>query len=108
MDFGRNNRRIELQRRVQLRSPSGQPVDAWETVARHYARALGQSGREAIAAGKETATRQVSLRIRYRTDVTAAWRVIYGGQIGDIQAVLPDEVGREHVDLLVRIGASRG
>ncbi|WP_231408994.1 phage head closure protein [Ralstonia solanacearum] len=108
MDIGRNNRRVELQRRVQGRTPSGQPTDGWETVARPYARPLGQSGREAMAAGKETATRQVSLRIRYRTGITAAWRVIYDGQIGDITAVLPDEAGREHVDLLVEIGASRG
>lgn len=108
MDFGRNTRRIVLQRRVPGRLPSGQPTDTWETVAQPWARPLGQSGREAIAAGRETPTRQLSLRIRYRTDVTPTWRVIYRGEVADIQAVLPDEVGREHVDLVVTIGASRG
>ncbi|MCP1173027.1 phage head closure protein [Ralstonia chuxiongensis] len=108
MDFGRNSRRIELQRRVKGRTPSGQPTDTWETVARPWARPLGQSGREVIAAGRETATRQLSLRIRYRTDVTATWRVIYRGKPADIQAVLPDEINREHVDLVVALGASEG
>ncbi|MGA4005995.1 phage head closure protein [Ralstonia nicotianae] len=108
MDVGRNSRRIELQRRVQGRTPSGQPTDTWETVARPWARPLGQSGREVIAAGRETATRQLSLRIRYRPDVTAAWRVIFRGKPADIQAVLPDEINREHIDLVVSLGGSKG
>ncbi|WP_275760834.1 phage head closure protein [Ralstonia pseudosolanacearum] len=115
MDFGRNARRIELQRRVPGRLPSGQPIEEWETVARPWARPLGKTGREVItggrevvAAGRETSIRELSLRIRYRRDVTAAWRVIYCGQVADIQAVLPDEVRREHVDLVVTLGASKG
>jgi SPP1 family predicted phage head-tail adaptor len=52
--------------------------------------------------------RQLSLRIRYRPDISAAWRVIYRGQVADIQAVLPDEVAREHIDLVISLGTSEG
>ncbi|MBB6581656.1 phage head closure protein [Ralstonia solanacearum] len=108
MQRGKYNRRIVLQRREKGRAPSGQPVDAWVDVARPWARVLGQNGREFIASDRETAEREVSLRIRYRTDVTAAWRVILRDQPCDIKAVLPDEERRQHVDLVVTVGASEG
>ena len=108
MARGRFNRRIELQRRQVGRTPSGQPIDEWVEVARPWAQVLTQNGKEFIAGDRETAERRVSLRIRYRTDVTAAWRVIYGGQACDIHAGLPDERRREHVDLVVSVGTIKG
>ncbi|CBJ37892.1 putative phage head-tail adaptor [Ralstonia solanacearum CMR15] len=108
MQRGKYNRRIALQRRQEGRTPSGQPINAWVEVAKPWARVLGENGKEFIAAGRETAEREMSLRIRYRADVTAAWRVIFRGQPCDIKAVLPDEVRREHVDLVVTVGASKG
>ncbi|AKZ26331.1 phage head closure protein [Ralstonia pseudosolanacearum] len=108
MQRGKYNRRIVLQRREAGRAPSGQPINAWVDVARPWARVRGENGKEFIVADRETAESDVSLRIRYRTDVTAAWRVIYRGQPCDIKAVLPDEVRRQHVDLVVTIGASKG
>lgn len=108
MARGKFNRRIALQRRQGGRTPSGQPIDEWVEVAKPWAQVLTQNGKEFIAADRETAERRVSLRIRYRTDVTPAWRVIYGGQPCDIHAVLPDERRREHVDLVVSVGTSKG
>ncbi|WP_020201871.1 phage head closure protein [Cupriavidus sp. WS] len=109
MDIGRHRRaRITLQRRGPGRKPSGQPDDVWIDVARPWARLLGKNGRETIAADKEVDATTVSMRIRYREDVTAQWRVIYRGAVYDIQAVLPDYDNREHVDLVAVVGASRG
>lgn len=108
MSRGKYNRRIVLERRQEGRTPSGQPTNTWVEVARPWAQVLGQNGKEFIAADQETAERQLSLRIRYRNDVTAAWRVIYGFQVCDIKAVLPDEKRREHVDLVVSMGTSQG
>ncbi|RLK45950.1 phage head closure protein [Cupriavidus plantarum] len=108
MDIGQNNRRITLQRRQAGRKPSGQPVDEWIDVARPWAQILGKNGKSAMAADQEVSTVQYSMRIRYRTDVTAAWRVVVKGAVYDIKAVLPDEEGREHVDLVVELGASKG
>lgn len=108
MDIGPNNRRITLQRRQAGQKPSGQPVDVWVDVAKPWARILGKNGMSTIAADKEVSTVQFSMRIRYRTDVTAQWRVLYRGAVYDITAVLPDEEGREHVDLVVVLGGSKG
>ncbi|WP_416046681.1 phage head closure protein [Cupriavidus basilensis] len=108
MDIGRNNRRITLQRLGPGRKPSGQPTEVWLDMARPWARLLGKNGRETMAADKEVDTTTLSMRIRYREDVTAQWRVVYRGAIYDIQAVLPDFDGRQHVDLVVTAGAARG
>jgi SPP1 family predicted phage head-tail adaptor len=49
---------------------------------------------EAIKAGAEASVVQASIRIRYRTDVTSAMRVVHGSTTYEIKAVLPDE-GRD-------------
>lgn len=48
------------------------------------------------------------MRIRWRTDVTAAMRVLYDGGIFNIEAVLPDYAGRRYVDLACSVGANHG
>jgi SPP1 family predicted phage head-tail adaptor len=47
--------------------------------------------------------RQVSIRTRYRTDITGAMRVVSQGVTYKINAVLPDLVERKHVDLVCEV-----
>ncbi|CAG9184269.1 phage head closure protein [Cupriavidus respiraculi] len=103
MELGKYNRRITLQRLQPGQRPTGQPVDEWVDVARPWAWIRGKSGRETIAADMEVAETSYSMRIRYRADVQADWRVAYGGDVYRIRQVLPDLARREHVDLVVAL-----
>jgi SPP1 family predicted phage head-tail adaptor len=42
---------------------------------------------------------RASIRIRYRTDITAAMRVTDGSTVYQVKAVLPDS-GRQYLDLV--------
>ena len=57
------------------------------------------SGLQAIRAGADVSVVQVSVRIRYRTDINAGMRLLHGSDVYDIRAVLP-ESGRQYVDLV--------
>lgn len=101
MDSRRMNRLVTLQRRAAGQDALGQPLTTWDDVASVWANIRYLSGVESIKAGAETAVAKASIRINYRTDVTAAWRVSFGETVFQVKAVLPDEAGRRHVDLAV-------
>lgn len=104
---GTLNRRISIEERGPGRDSLGQPlVNApWVPVASVWANIAAKSGLQTAAAGGEVSVARYSIRIRYRPAVNAAMRVVYQGQIYDIQAVLHDEAGRQHTDLVCEIGA---
>ncbi|MEP6587503.1 MAG: phage head closure protein [Polaromonas sp.] len=95
-----------LNSRVTIQAPSagvdaiGQPVTTWTTLATVWANIRQQSGAESIRADKDISIVQASIRIRRRTDVTAAMRAVSSSTTYDIRAVLPDEQSREFVDLV--------
>ena len=99
MFAGKLNRRVVIQQLTAGQDDIGQPVQTWATLATVWAHILHISGRESIQADADTATLKASIRIRYRTDVTSAMRVVHGAKTYEIKAVLPDEEGRDHVDL---------
>ncbi|MNY42733.1 Phage head-tail joining protein [compost metagenome] len=53
-----------------------------------------------------------SIRVRWREDVDATWRVLYVSNgktlVYDVKSVLPDLVGREYIDLPVEVGQNDG
>lgn len=77
----------------------GQPVQTWTDVASVWANVLHLTGMESIKAGADTSAVKASIRIRHRTDVTAAMRIYLGSAAYEIKAVLPDEVARDRIDL---------
>ena len=58
---------------------------------------------EAIKAGAVTSKVQTSIRLRYRTGITSGMRVVCGGVVYNILAVLPDLAGKGHVDLVCEV-----
>jgi SPP1 family predicted phage head-tail adaptor len=64
-------------------------------------------GREFFAAGQLQAEGAMAWRIRYRTDLTAAMRVLEGATPYDIVAVVPS-ANREWVDLYCTQGVKDG
>ncbi|WP_035061023.1 phage head closure protein [Andreprevotia chitinilytica] len=100
MRAGKLNKRITLQRRSAGKDEYGAPLNRWESLTPIWADIRFTSGKEAIAAGAEASTAAASIRIRYRTGITAAMRVVYGTMILNIKAVLPDLARKEYLDLV--------
>jgi len=108
MSAGQYNRLVTIQQLAAGQDSLGQPVQTWSTVCNPWAWVRNQSGASAIKASADVSTTQASIRIRYRTNITAGMRVVLGTVNYDIQAVLPDEEDREYVDLVCITGASHG
>lgn len=103
MDSRRLNRRITIQRPGSVQDDRGQPIPGWVEVAKPWASIKHPSGLSAIKADAPTSVVRASIRIRYRTDVLPGMRALHGATVYDIKAVLPDEVKREHVDLVCEV-----
>lgn len=98
MKAGLLNRQVLLQQPATGQDDVGQPLTGWTDVATVWADVRVKSGVEVIKAGAEVSTLMASVRIRYRTGVTAGMRFLIGGTAYNIKAVMPDIGGREYVD----------
>lgn len=103
MDAGDLNNRVTLQQQSATVDALGQPVTTWSDLAYVWADVKFQSGSESLKANAQVATSKCSLRIRYRTGLTSAMRVMLGTTVLQILAVLPDEKGRKYVDLACEV-----
>lgn len=103
MQAGRLNRRCTLQTPSTAQDELGQPIPGWTDVATVWADIRMRSGLESVKAGAVVSTVQASVRIRYRSGVTAGMRLIHNLQVYEILAVQPDVGGREYVDLVCQI-----
>lgn len=109
LDAGQLNRRITIERRTAGQDAAGQPLTTWETVAQVWANFRAPSGAasaERLAADREASLTTYSVRIRYRTDITAGMRVTEAGAVYDINQVIPDAAGRVHTDLVCTVGGA--
>ena len=93
--------RIDLQQRVNAVDELGQPSTEWQTVAQLWANVRHASGLSAIKSGADTSVTKASVRVRHGT-FDAGQRVLHGGQVFDVQAVLPDGK-RQYVDLVCEL-----
>lgn len=108
---GTMNQRALIERRVAGVDAYGQPSTSWETVAQVWCSVKAPTGRaaaEALMADRQVSSATYSIRIRWRTDITAAMRVTVGGVVFGIDQVIPDIAGQVYVDLVCTTGASQG
>jgi SPP1 family predicted phage head-tail adaptor len=103
MDVRRRNRLVTIQQQSSTQDTAGQPVQTWTDLASVWANIKYLNGIESIKADAETSAAKASIRIGYRTDVTAAMRVSIGETVFQIKAVLPDEVGKQYCDLAAEV-----
>lgn len=103
MRAGQLNSRATIQRLTSGQDSIGQPATTWTDVATVWANIRHKSGSEAIKADKDVSIVQASIRIRRRTDVTAAMRVLYGSTVYEIKVVLPDERHKDRLDLVCEV-----
>lgn len=96
---GTLNERVTIQRKTAGTDAWGAPLpEAWEDYATIWANVRHLSGTESIKAGADVSVVRASIRIRWRTDITAGMRVMVGAAMYDVEAVLPGP-RREYVDL---------
>lgn len=79
---------IEHQPAPQTRNGLGEVTTPWVELATVWAAVEPLTGSEAIQQAREEAQVSHRVRIRRRTDVTPAMRVVYGAKVFNILAVL--------------------
>ena len=99
MNVGKLNRKIVIKSQSTTQEDDGQPLNEWTTFASPWAHIVFVSGVETMKGDSPTSVAKVSIRIRYRKDITNAMQVVYNGITYRILDVLPDEAKRERVDL---------
>lgn len=101
MKAGQLRHRVELQTRVDTFDEIGQPSTSWLTTATIWADIRYLSGLSAIKSGADVSQSKVSIRVRHRA-ANAGQRVVYGNEVFEIEAVLPDGK-RQYVDLVCTV-----
>jgi SPP1 family predicted phage head-tail adaptor len=102
MRAGSLNRRVTIQQPDGTQDAIGQP-GGWSTLAVVWADVAYLNGMETVRADAPTSIAKASIRIRRRTDVTPQMRAVLGSTTFQIIAVLPDEEGKEFVDLACQV-----
>lgn len=83
---------VEIEHVTWTQNPvTGEMTESWSRFAKVWARILGVSGREFLAAAAEQASTTYRMTAYYRDDVTTAMRVKHQGQHFNIRAILPDD-----------------
>lgn len=96
--------RITIQQHTQEKDEWGTLIpgsEAWVELTKAWSDVKHPSGLGAIKADAEVSIVRASIRIRWRTDVDAGMRVVFGTAVYDIEAVLPGG-NRQHVDLVCK------
>lgn len=89
--------RITLQELVTGQDEAGQPVQEWQDVATVWAAVEPLRGREYWAAAQVQSEVTTRIRIRYRSGIRPDMRVLYGGRVFNVTAVIDPE--ERHVEL---------
>ena len=98
MSAGHLRHRVEVQSPVTTQDDVGQPSTSWTTSGYLWANVRHLTGVSAIKAGADTSVAKVSIRLRHAS-FNAGQRVVYGDEVFNIEAVLPDGK-RQYVDLV--------
>ena len=96
MRAGELRNRITLQKPVHARSAFNEDVTTYVDVASVWAAIDWGSGRRFLEASQLNSEVQGVIRIRYRSDVQAQWRIAYGSRVFQILSIANiQERGRE-------------
>lgn len=102
---GKLDRRIIIEAPTAGRGQQGGTARTWSRFAEVSAELVQTTGREFLAAQRDVSERRAVFRIRWRSDITAAMRVVYQGVTREIHDVR--ELGRkEGIELHTSTGAT--
>lgn len=97
--------RISLQALTSESDGSGGVIREWENVADLWANIEPLSSKEQLRGQQLQASCTHRFTIRYRSDVTAAQRILYNGRIFNIRGVLNPLHKGELIEILAEEGA---
>ena len=98
---GRMTERITLQAPTETRGADyADPQVTWANVATVWAAVEPLVGREYFAQREQQSAVTVRIRIRYRADVTAKWRVLHGARVYEVESAICPAAEREQVVLM--------
>ncbi|WAT06487.1 phage head closure protein [Rouxiella badensis] len=110
MQAGKLRHRVMWQRPVNSQDPvTGEVIPAWVDVKQLWAEVVPLSVKEFIAAQAGQVELTARIKIRRRAGITAKHRILYRGDIYNIEGVLPDpESGLEYLTLPCSQGVNDG
>jgi SPP1 family predicted phage head-tail adaptor len=100
------DRRIALERRVDVTDASGQAVSHFVPLATVWARVEPLGGREGFGQQQWVATGDIRFTVRWRDDVAPLHRVVHEGRAYDVVSVAED--GRREALLVVARARAEG
>ena len=100
MKAGQLRYRVEILQRVKEKDKSGAIVMVWRPLAVVWADVRHLSGSETMRHDVLTASVRASVRIRWRSDVSAEMRLRVDGTLYAVRSVIPDFPRREFLDLV--------
>lgn len=104
---GHLRERVALQSAMDAQNSVGDDVETFSTFATVFGRMEPMGSTAIERAARETVTRRWRLTIRYRSDVTAAARVVWGTRQFNIEGVVNPDERRRFLSLdLVEFNAS--
>jgi len=113
-DAGRAGHRIRIEQKSVTRAAAGDEIISWVNVITDtadnaiWAEVWPLKGREFFAAQQTQYAADVRFRVRYRTDIGQAHRVIWDNEPYDIISVVDVGAGRHTVEILASSGIRNG
>jgi SPP1 family predicted phage head-tail adaptor len=99
---GRLRHRIEIQNYEMTQNDWGEVIYTWSPWATVWASIEPLQGREFFAAQALQSQTTVRIRMRYRPGVTSVMRVLWDGQIYDIESVIEPQSRRHALQLMCK------
>lgn len=101
MKAGSRDRRIRIERAVVDRDTHGGKTETWALMIEVDARVTPLRGRDLVAAGQVMPGVETKFTINWRADLLESDRIVYGGNVYDIQHIA--EIGRrEGLEILAK------
>lgn len=110
MKAGPLRHRVMLQEPLKTQDPeTGAIVDSWVDVKKIWAEVTAVSARDFVAAQAFQKKITSRIKIRYRTGISDKHRILFRGEIYNIEGVLPDpDSGLEYLTLPCSSGVNNG
>lgn len=105
---GRLSQRVTLQSRSPGLDAYGQQKSTWEDVATVWAEVTPQAGAEPTKSGAQREVAHYTAVIRYRSGTAPAMRLLFNGQVLNIQSVVDEGSERRYMTLVCHSGLNDG
>jgi SPP1 family predicted phage head-tail adaptor len=102
MAAGKYRHRVTIEQKTETKNEFGTRVPSWVALATVWARVDTLNGNEKYVSARHLETASVVVEIRYRADITAAMRVVYGPRTLEISAVIDVGERRRELKLLCK------